>query len=167
MNHYLIATVVACGAVGMFAMMQQKSATPVAPPAAAPSPPPNFNEELARSLGADDFGMRHYVLVVLKSGPKPMEKGPERDAMFRGHFENMGRLSNEGKLVVAGPLDGVDGWRGIFILAVPEIGEAKALVATDPVVSSGEMVPEFHKLMSSAALMQVRTIHDTIAKKKM
>ena len=101
--------------------------------------------------------MRHYVLVVLKTGPNRMPDGPQRDAMFQGHFANMKRLSDEGKLALAGPFDGVDGWRGLFIFAVEDIDEAKKLVATDPVVASGEMVPEFHKYFGSAALMLVAT----------
>jgi hypothetical protein len=33
-------------------------------------------------------GMRQYVLVVLKTGPNKLPAGPERDAMFKGHFAN-------------------------------------------------------------------------------
>jgi hypothetical protein len=66
---------------------------------------------------------------------------------------------------VAGPLDGVDGWRGLYILAVPEIEEAKQMVATDPVVAKGEMVAEFHKYYGSAALMLVNEQHSKLARK--
>jgi len=127
--------------------------------------PPTFDAALAAKLGADEYGMRKYVLVILKSGPKPMPKGPERDAMFKGHFANMNRLAGEGKLAVAGPLDGVDGWRGLFILAVADIEEAKTLVATDPVIAHGEMVAEYHTHYGSAALMQVNDVHARIARK--
>lgn len=137
---------------------------PAAAPAEAP-PPANYDAELARALGADDYGMRSYVLVVLKTGPKRMPDGPERDAMFRGHFANMGRLAEDGKLAVAGPFDGKDGWRGLFILAVKDIAEAEALVATDPVVRSGEMVAEYHTYYGSAALMQVNEVHERIQRK--
>ena len=129
--------------------------------------PAGYDAELARSLGAEDNGMRRYVLVILKSGPNKVPAGPERDEMFKGHFANMKRLSAEGKLAVAGPLDGVEGRRGIFIFAVTEIEEAKALVATDPVIIKGEMVAEFHKHYGSAALMLVRTTHDRLVKKPM
>lgn len=125
-----------------------------------------YDESLARSLGADDNGMRSYVLVVLKTGPTRVPDGPERDSMFNGHFENMKRLSSEGKLALAGPLDGVDGWRGLFILAVPDIEEAKAIVATDPVIIKGEMVAEYHKYFGSAALMLVPDAHGKIMKKR-
>ena len=129
------------------------------------TPKPVFNTELAQKLGADEFGMRQYVLVVLKTGPNKLPAGPERDAMFKGHFANISRLTTEEKLAYAGPLDGVDGWRGIFILAVADIDEAKKLVATDPVIIQGEMVAEYHKHYGRAALMGVNATHKTVAKK--
>jgi uncharacterized protein YciI len=129
------------------------------------APPPQYDEALAQTLGADDRGMRSYVLVILKTGPSRIPDGPERDEMFRDHFANMTRLSDEGKLALAGPLDGVDGWRGLFILAVSDLEEAKALAATDPVIIKGEMVAEYHKYYGSAALMLVKDAHKRVAKK--
>ena len=126
-----------------------------------------YEPELARSLGADDNGMKRYVLVILKTGPNKVPAGPERDEMFKGHFANMNRLAADGKLVQAGPLDGVDGWRGLFVFATPDIEEARKLVATDPVVVKGEMIPEFHKYYGSAALMLVNDLHGKISKKPM
>lgn len=130
-----------------------------------PPAPPVHDAALARTLGADELGMRHYVLVVLKTGPNKKPAGPDRDAMFKGHFANIGRLAAEGKLAVAGPFDGVDGWRGLFILATGDLAEARRLVETDPVVAEGEMVAEYHALYSSAALMQVNETHARIARK--
>ena len=127
---------------------------------------PRFDAKLAQTTGADDNGMRGYVLVILKTGTRVAD-GPERDAMFKGHFANMNRLAADGKLVQAGPLDGVDGWRGLFVFATPDIEEARKLVATDPVVVKGEMIPEFHKYYGSAALMLVNELHGKISKKPM
>jgi uncharacterized protein YciI len=126
---------------------------------------PDFDAALAQQLGADEHGMRQYVFVLLKTGPKPVPKGPERDAMFKGHFANMERLAAEGKLVMAGPFDGVDGWRGMFVFAVKDIEEAKRLTATDPVLANGEMVAEYHVHYGSAALMQINETHKKIQKK--
>jgi len=125
-----------------------------------------YDPDLARSVGADDRGMRNYVLVVLKTGPRKVPAGAERDEMFKGHFANINRLAAEGKLVLAGPLDGVDGWRGLFVLAVADIDEARRLVATDPVIVQGEMVAEYHTYYGSAALMLVRDAHDRVAKQR-
>lgn len=124
---------------------------------AAPSAAGIYDKALATRLGADKRGMRSYVLVVLKSGTTKMPAGHERDEMFRGHFANMKRLSDEGKLALAGPFDGVDGWRGLFVLAVSDIAEAKKLTETDPVLIKGEMVAEYHKYYGSAALMLVES----------
>lgn len=151
---HLLALVVVLGALPAFA---QDSA----PPAATDS---KFDAALAAQVGADDYGMRNFVLVVLKTGPNKMPAGPERDGMFKGHFANMERLSKEGKLALAGPFDGVDGWRGLFIFAVADIEEARKLFATDPVVAKGEMVPEFHKYYGSAALMLVAEAHEKVQK---
>ena len=125
---------------------------------------PAYDAELAKSLGGNDNGMRRYVFVVLRSGPNKVPAGPERTEMFAGHMANIQRLANERKLAYAGPLDGVDGARGIFIFAVESIDEAKALVATDPVIIKGEMVAEYHTHFGSAGLMMVNQVHGKISK---
>lgn len=130
------------------------------------STPAVRDEALANRVGADERGMRSYVLVILRTGPTRVPDGEERTAMFRGHFANMTRLSGEGKLVLAGPLDGVDGWRGLFVLAVADIEEAKAIVATDPVIVKGEMVAEYHKYYGTAALMLIPELHEKLAPKQ-
>ena len=127
--------------------------------APAAAPPTAHDAGLAAKVGADERGMRKYVLAILKTGPKRMPDGPARNEMFKGHFANITRLSEAGKLAVAGPSDGVDGWRGIYVFAVEDIEEARRLTATDPVIVEGEMVAEFHKLYSSAALMLVPELH--------
>jgi uncharacterized protein YciI len=124
---------------------------------------PKFDAALAKRLGADKRGMKNYVLAILKTGPANVAPGKERDEIFKGHFANINRLAGEGKLVVAGPFDDDGGWRGIFIFNVETIEEAKKLTETDPVIKSGLMIAEFHKLYCSAALMEIPNIHGKIA----
>jgi uncharacterized protein YciI len=132
-------------------------------PAALPAAPPVFDAALAAQLGADQRGMRSYVLVILKSGPRRMPDGDERKAMFAGHFANINRLAEQGKLVLAGPFsDDPQQWRGLYIFAVSDIDEARALTATDPVIVNGEMVAEYHRWYGSAAVMKVPAIHATL-----
>ena len=127
---------------------------------------PGYDAALAQRLGADEHGMRPYVLVILKTGPTPVPAGPERDAMFAGHFANMERLAKEGKLALAGPFsDDPAGWRGLFLLAVADVEEARRLTATDPVIVNGVMVAEYHPWFGSAAAMLIPEMHDTLAKK--
>ncbi len=134
------------------------------PAAAQPAAAPAYDPALAARFGADARGMRAYVLVILKTGPNRVPDGPERDAMFRDHFANMQRLSDEGKLVLAGPLDGVDGWRGLFVFAVADIQEARRLAATDPVLVNGEMVAQYHAYYGSAALVGLAEVHRQLVK---
>lgn len=130
-----------------------------APAAAAP----NYDAALAQRLGADEHGMRSYVLVILKTGPTPVPAGEARKAMFAGHFANMERLSKEGKLALAGPFtEDPAGWRGLFVLAVDDLDEARRLTATDPVIVNGEMVAEYHRWYGSAATMMIPEIHDRL-----
>lgn len=127
-----------------------------------------YNADLATQLGADDYGMRSYVLAILKTGPNDAEITDEekRKELFAGHFANMGRLAEEGKLVLAGPLDGKMLRRGIFIFNVATIDEAKELVKTDPSIKAGVFDVEYHKYYGSAALMQVNDAHQQIQKIK-
>ena len=132
---------------------------------AAPAKP-GFDADLARKTGADDYGMRSYVLVVLRTGPTRVNDPEKRKAMFAGHMANIQRLAKEGKLALAGPFGDKDGdWRGLFVFAVEDIEAAKALVATDPVIAKGEMVAEYHSWYGSAANMLVNELHDKVAKK--
>lgn len=133
--------------------------------AATKTDKPAFDAELAKKTGADQNGMRRYVLVILKTGPTRMPDGDARKAMFAGHMANIQRLSKEGKLALAGPfMDGGGDWRGLFVFPVEDIEEAKALVATDPVIANGEMVAEYHAWYGSAATMLVAELHEKVAK---
>jgi uncharacterized protein YciI len=123
----------------------------------------SYDAALAKQVGADERGMRKYVLVILKTGPTRVPDGEKRDAMFAGHFANIGRLAKEGKLVMAGPFgENPDGWRGLFLFAVDTTDEARALTATDPVIVNGEMVAEFHPWYGTAAAMLVPDLHKRV-----
>jgi uncharacterized protein YciI len=149
------------------ALSAQSSPATETPEVSATPPSPIFDAALAARHGADERGMRRYVLVVLKTGPKRMPDGEARTAMFAGHMANIGRLAKEGKLAVAGPFMTSDsGWRGLFIFAVESVEEAKALTETDPVIVSGEMVAEYHPWYGSAALMATTELHERMVPPK-
>jgi uncharacterized protein YciI len=150
-----------------FAAQASEPVTPKPTPPAAPSAPevppdakPAYDAELAKRYGADERGMRRYVLVILKTGPTPVTDPDQRKAMFAGHFANIERLAREGKLVVAGPFGkNEDGWRGLYLFAVTDVEEARKLVATDPVVIHGEMVPEIYPWYGTAAMMAIPEVY--------
>ncbi|WP_264530995.1 YciI family protein [Flavobacterium sp. N502540] len=126
-----------------------------------------FDEKLAKSLNADEYGMKKYVFCLLKSGSNTTASKEESKKLFEGHMENIGKLAKEGKLVVAGPFMKNDrNYRGIYIFNVETIEEAKALVATDPAIKANLLEAELTPWYSSAALQETLKIHDKIAKKK-
>jgi uncharacterized protein YciI len=129
---------------------------------------PAFDAELAKKLGADERGMKMYVLCILKTGPKDAEiKGKERDEVFAGHFANIGRLADEGKLAVAGPFGKNDrSYRGLYIFNVPTVEEAEKLVVLDPAVKAGVFVYELTPWYGSAAMMVVSDTHKRLQKPK-
>jgi uncharacterized protein len=127
-----------------------------------------FDAELAKKLGADERGMKMYVLCILKTGPKDAEiKGDERKAVFAGHFANISRLADEGKLAVAGPFGKNEKtFRGLYIFNVATIEEAEKLVMLDPAVKAGVFVPDLTLWYGSAAMMTINDTHKRITKPK-
>lgn len=129
---------------------------------------PKYDKLLADSLGGDDYGMKAYMFVILKTGPNKIEDKTVVDSLFRGHMENIGRLAASGKLVVAGPLGKNDKtYRGIFILNVKTVEEANALLETDPTIQAKVLEAEVFKWYGSAALPTYLPNHEKIEKQKM
>lgn len=134
----------------------------------AQSANPKHDEALATSLGADDYGMKMYVLAILKSGSNKIADKKTTDSLFQGHMANIERLAQEGKLVVAGPLKKNEReYRGIFIFNVKTIEEANALVETDPAIKGKLFDVELFQWYGSAALPLYLDSHEKIEKKKM
>lgn len=135
--------------------------------ASAQTPNPAYNKALADSLGADAYGMKQYVLAILKTGSNTTTDKEKLNAYFRGHMENIGRLAKEGKLVVAGPLGKNDkNYRGIFILDAKTVEEAQKMVETDPAVKAKVFEVELYPWYGSAALPVYLETHSQIEKEK-
>jgi uncharacterized protein YciI len=125
-----------------------------------------FNAALAEKLGADNYGMRQYVMAFLKAGDVRNQDLEEATRIQAGHMAHIRKMSEDGHLVLAGPfLDGGE-IRGIFLFAVDSLEEAQALTEADPAVQSGRLIMELHPWYGSAALLKVNEIHQTIAKEQ-
>lgn len=123
-----------------------------------------YDPELAAQLGADDYGMKTYVMAFLKAGPNRDRSEAEAQALQRAHLDNITRMAEAGQLVLAGPFLDDGPLRGIYIFNVRTVEEAEALTATDPAIQAGSLVMELHPWYGSAALMQVGDWHPKIAK---
>jgi uncharacterized protein len=125
----------------------------------------DYDPELARKLGADERGMKNYIFVVLKTGTANITDKTTRDSLFRGHMNNIAKMAEMGKLIVAGPFgNNEDGMRGIFILDVISIDEAKELLQSDPTIREKIFEPLFYQWYGSAALPEYLKVHRKIEK---
>ena len=127
-----------------------------------------YDKTLADSLGGDDYGMKSYVLAILKTGTNKTDNKDLVTELFKGHMANIDRLADEGKLIVAGPLKKNDkSYRGIFILNVKTIAEAESLLITDPAIKEKLLDAELFQWYCSAALPEYLKSHEKIERKKM
>lgn len=128
----------------------------------------NYDPFLAKKLEADEYGMKSYFLVILKTGDNSSLDKESISKYFRGHLENINRLVKENKLIVAGPLDKNEkNYRGIFILNhIKSKEEAVNLLMSDPAIENRLLDYEIYTWYGSAALPEYLPISDKIWKLK-
>lgn len=139
-----------------------------APEAADENGPPEetagYDSLLAQELGADDYGMRRYVMALLKAGPNQDQDSTTAAELQRAHMNNINRMAEEGQLLLAGPfLDGGP-LRGIYVFDVETVEEARALTETDPAVQTGRLEMELHPWYGPAALKEVVEISERVTR---
>jgi uncharacterized protein YciI len=122
-----------------------------------------FNLELAKGFDADKYGMKKYVMALLKRGENRNLPKEEAEKLQMAHLANINRLAEMGKLVLAGPFLDDGDLRGIYIFAVESIEEAEELTNTDPAIIKGSLKMELHPWYGSAALGVVNDLHSAIA----
>ena len=125
-----------------------------------------YDEALAQKVGADEYGMKKYVMAFLRSGDRASEYTPEQRSEIQGaHMSNITKMAEMGKLVVAGPFFGKDDLRGIYIFDVQTIEEAKALTETDPAIKAGVLKMDLKEWYGSAALVMLKDLYPKVTKK--
>ncbi len=106
-------------------------------PGAAATPP---------TSAAKPFAMRMYVFVLLRRGPAwSAESTPESKRLFDGHMANIKAMAKAGELVLAGPFETpqteTDGLAGLFVFDATTVEEVTPLLARDPAIAAGRLVP--------------------------
>ena len=129
---------------------------------------PNYDQQLAEKLGADDYGMKSYFLVILKTGSNTTADKALSTASFKSHFENMEKMVKSGHLIVAGPMGATNknDYRGIFIVNAATANEVETLLQDDGAVKNKLLEPEIYKWYGSAALPEYLKASDKIWKKQ-
>lgn len=91
------------------------------------------------SLAAQDFDR---VFVFLNKNPNKVEISKDSvDALMEKHFENMGVLGKEGKLINAGPFEGGG---GIFVMNSTSVDSVKQWIEKDPAVKGNRWLIEMY-----------------------
>ena len=106
---------------------------------------------------ARPFAMRTYTFVLLKRGPAwSPDETPDSKKLFEGHMANIKAMTKAGKLVLAGPFDAAAddraAYAGLFVMDVKSEDEARALLANDPSIVAGRLVPELRSWYGPAGL---------------
>lgn len=126
----------------------------------------DYDAELAQSLGADDYGMKIYVLALLKPGPNQDQDQETAQQLQQAHLANIRRLAESGQLVLAGPfMPNEQDLRGIYVFDVATVEAAKQLTETDPAIQAGRLRMELIPWYGSATLPMINQWHKKISKK--
>ena len=124
-----------------------------------------YDSVKAQKYGADEYGMKKYVMAFLKRGPNKDLDSAKRAELMNAHLTNIFRLADEGKLVLAGPFLNDGELRGIYIFDVENLDEAKKLTETDPAIQQGTLSMELIPWYGTAALIEVNELSKTLVKK--
>lgn len=128
-------------------------------------PTSTLDTSLIKQLGADDYGMRQYVLVFLKQGPTPVQDSIAKGKLLGEHLKYLADLMDQRKMLILGPILEENEIGGICIYESSNVEEVRALAEADPAVKAGDLMVEAHPWYSSAAIMKLPEIHARLAKK--
>ncbi len=125
---------------------------------AGPAPDAGGSAPAPRALPKRDLVL---VTLLTASPPPALDEASMGEAM-RGHFANMRRLSEEGVLVLAGPLGEPRSdprHRGLFVFDVPAVEDALALAGSDPSIQAGVFQTDACPLRSATPLARLPGMH--------
>jgi uncharacterized protein len=91
-----------------------------------------------------EYQMKQYYMVFLKAGLNRTQDSVTTAKIQEGHLNNISRLFDEKKLILAGPFLDEGTYKGIFIFNVSTKEEAIQLLQTDPAVKAGRLDYEIH-----------------------
>jgi uncharacterized protein YciI len=108
---------------------------------------PWWSEDVMKKTTTPQKMMTAYLAFLVRGDKWTPEKTPQTEAIQKAHLENINKLAEMKKLVVAGPFGDNGTLRGIFVFRVNSIAEARELAATDPAVQAGRLALQIHTWM--------------------
>ena len=85
----------------------KRSADTESLPGAEAIPELKYDSVRAAEYGAEEYGMKKYVMAFLKRGPDRSQDSATAARLQNAHLQNIRRMAEEGKLVLAGPFLGM------------------------------------------------------------
>jgi len=101
----------------------------------------------------DEYQMKQYFMVFLTKGLNRTQDSVTVAKIQEGHLDNITRLFNEKKIVLAGPFLDNGTYRGIFIFDVATEEEVIQLLQTDPAIKAGRLGYEIHPWYGPGSIM--------------
>lgn len=108
-----------------------------------------------RTPGVPKDMTQYFVGVIYRGEKWAPQVTEEVTELQKAHLANIGRLVEEGKMVLAGPFGDGGDMRGLFFYDVKTMEEAQELVDTDPAVKAGRLRVELHPWWGPTSLRQV------------
>jgi uncharacterized protein YciI len=108
---------------------------------------PWWSEDVMKKMSTPLKLMTAYLAFLVRGDKWTPEKTPQTEAIQKAHLENINRLAEMKKLVVAGPFGDNGKLRGIFVFRVGSLEEARALAETDPAVKARRLALILHPWM--------------------
>lgn len=96
---------------------------------------------MAAAKPAPAPALKPYGLVLLRTGARPPIPDSVAQAMQAGHLANIRSMFVGGALVAAGPFGDDSPLRGIFLFDADSLDELPRLLAPDPILRAGRLVP--------------------------
>lgn len=98
--------------------------------------------EFSYTQGDTTYTMKRYVFMLLKSGETRSQDSLEAAKIQELHLAHLSKMTESGKLIVAGPFENGGENRGLLIFDVETVEEAMKLEGEDPAVQAGRLKME-------------------------
>ncbi len=98
-----------------------------------------FAQKSSQSAIPQKVELKQYFFVMLTKGPTRDQDSAAAAKIQEGHMNNIRRLADLGKILVAGPFGDDGDWLGIFIFDCKTKEEVISYLKTDPAIAAGRL----------------------------
>ncbi len=90
-------------------------------------------------ITAEGDTMKRYVFMMLEAGENRSHDSIQAIKIQAGHMDHLNKMAESGKLIMAGPFEKGDPYRGLLIFDLETIEEAEMMERDDPAVVAGRL----------------------------